>query len=295
VLVSFGTAIEDVLNSYVEYLRSASPANVNRFEGTRAKDRESALAEAIVFSMLQAKGLRPEIHDKVGTGGPDFLCCGTGRIFRPRPEDEFLVEATCLNQDAVSTRSNLPKQPSQRIGGGAFGMLTQNICNKAKDKDRQANNCGMPVVLAIVSSHFGAGLVMDSTAAELVFASEPYFRVPLERPADPANYTDLNNSVFIKPGPHGTIIPCRQNLSAILLIGVYGSHSEVFGILHPEPCYSLNIKFFPDVPFVRLAQWPIVDGKIIPEWVVAYPTGHRVVHSAVHLSGGKPNSASAPR
>jgi len=285
VFVGFGKCdIEGVLNSYAEFLRSANPANASRFDATLARDRESALAEAIVFNILQTKGLRPEIHDKVGTGGPDFLYCGTR--FKPRPEDQFLVEATCLNQDAVSKRTHIPKEPSQGIGGGAVGMLTKNICNKAKDKDRQVSDCTMPGVLAIVSSHFGAMLVMDSHAAELTFASEPYFRVPIGGPADPANYTALNNSVFIKPGPNGTIIPCRQSLSAILLIAVYGSHSEVFGILHPEPAYPLNIRLFPDVPFVRLAQWPIVDGKIAPEWVVGRPSGHRVDHFAARSSNG---------
>jgi hypothetical protein len=278
------TDIEGVINAYAGFLRLANPANANRFDATRARARESALAEAIVFSILQTKGLQPEIHDKVGTGGPDFLCCGTRSIFKPRTEDRFFVEATCIDQDALSSRTHLPKEPPQGISGGAVGMVTTNICNKAKDKDRQVTDCTMPVVLAIVSSHFGATVVMDRMAAELAFVPEPYFRVPIGGLADPANYTDLNNSVFIKPGPDGTIIPCRQSLSAILLIAVYGRHSEVFGILHPEPAYPLNIRLFPDVPFVRLAQWPIVDGKIILEWVVGCPSAHSVDHFAVHSS-----------
>jgi hypothetical protein len=78
-------------------------------------------------------------------------------------------------------------------------------------------------------------------------------------------------------------VACRKSISAILHVAVYGNKSEVWGILHPEPAWTLNIAFLPNLPFVRIAQWPVVDGKISTEWVVASPSGRSVFHFPVRL------------
>ena len=71
--------------------------------------------------------------------------------------------------------------------------------------------------------------------------------------------------------------------SAILLIGVHGRESVVYGILHPEAAYPFNQGFLPEVPFIRIAKWPIVDGKIWTEWVIANPPGKSVPHWKISL------------
>ena len=100
---------------------------------------------------------------------------------------------------------------------------------------------------------------------------------------DRNEYTDLSMSVFMKPGANGTILPARQSISAILLIGVHGRDSVVYGILHPEAAYPFNQGFLPKVPFIRIAKWPIVDGKIWTEWVIANPPGKTVPHWKISL------------
>ena len=62
------------------------------------------------------------------------------------------------------------------------------------------------------------------------------------------------------------------------LIAVYGDHSEVFGVLHPEPAYRLKIDCFSQVPFIRLSRWPITDGRITTEWVISHPDGFNAGH-----------------
>ena len=280
------TNIEGVLDSYSGYLHSGHPKNANRFDLARKLDREGAIAEAITFAMLQTMDLQPEIHEQVGIGGADFICCGSrGPLFKRSPEDRFVVEATSLSPDAVSNRSNIPNEVPEGIGGCAFGLLTQNICNKAKDKAPQLEGYAMPRVLAIASSHFGIAMLFDRGPAEWALVSDPHFRHEIgSKVADPSQYTDLDRSVFIKPGPEGSIIACRQSISAILLIAVYGNHSEVYGILHPEPAYPLNINLLSGLPFVRIGKWPITNGRITTEWVIGNPNGLNVRHFPARLA-----------
>jgi hypothetical protein len=45
----------------------------------------------------------------------------------------------------------------------------------------------------------------------------------------------------------------------------------------------------PEVPFIRIAKWPIVDGKIWTEWVIADPPGKTVPHLKISLPRPKLN------
>jgi hypothetical protein len=74
--------------------------------------------------------------------------------------------------------------------------------------------------------------------------SEPHWRHEIgSDTVDTAEYTDLESSLFIKPGPDGTIVPCRQSISAILVVAVYGGQSEIWGILHSEAAQPFNYAF----------------------------------------------------
>jgi hypothetical protein len=271
-------SIDDVLNSYSAFLHNEDQKTADRFDRNRKSDSEASIAEAITFQILQTIGAHPKIHDKVGTGGPDFQC-DASRFPQagPQPQNQFMVEATSLNQNAISERSQLSKDMPEGIHGGAYGLVTKNIFSKVSKKDKQFEDCSMPGVLTIVSSHLYSALLFDSNAAETAFVSGSYFKHEIgSAVTDPANYTDLKDSVFMKPGPDGSIIAYRQNISAILLISLYRDYSEIFGILHPEPKFPLNIGLFPNIPFIKLSQWPIVDGRIATEWVVGRPDGFRV-------------------
>jgi hypothetical protein len=64
-----------------------------------------------------------------------------------------------------------------------------------------------------------------------------------------------------------------------MLISVSGRDCDMWGILHPEAAYPFNIAVFSRVPFVRIAPWPIVDGRIFTEWVTTDPFGYSVQHA----------------
>lgn len=272
------------MDLYAEHLKANYPTHLTPFNQRRAQDREAALAEAIVFGMLKGFGVRPKINEVVGTGGADFICSANFGssilgLREPTPESMFIVEATSLDPDAVSRNTSIPNEAPEEISGGAFSLLTRSVFAKAKDKATQLAGYDMPRVLAIASSHEGVGAVFNSGAALNILVSDYHWRQDIgSNTFDPNRYINLANSVFVKPGPNGTIEAARKSISAILLVAVHGDQSIVHGILHPEPVKPLPIEFFPKVPFLRIAKWPILDGRIFTEWVIADPDGLKVYH-----------------
>jgi hypothetical protein len=294
--VSFGaTSPDGMLQSYSEYLRNVHPENAKRFDLLRISDREAAIAEAVVFGILQGFKVDPQIHDQPNSGGPDFICCAyRGPLAPRRPEDRFVVEATSLDPDAVTDRSHIANEVPEDISGGAFGLVTRNICNKAKAKATQLSNYPMPRVLAIASSHAGVAALFNNATAMWALVSEPHWRHEIgSDTVDTAEY--YRPSLFIKPGPDGTIIPCRQSISAILLVAVYGGQSEIWGILHPEAAQPFNYACLPDLPFVRIAEWPVRNGKILTEWVIADPQGYTAYQFPIQLPKPPRKSAAASK
>jgi hypothetical protein len=193
-------------------------------------------------------------------------------------QNEFVVEATAISQEAVTRRSGIPTEITGP-GGGAIGLLTRNFWRKAGSKIDQLKRHPMPRVLSIVSSHVGASVLINSATAFWAFTSEEFFRHEIGKAdADPNRYADLKNSVFLELTADEKIVPRRKEISAILLIAVDGAASTVFGMLHPEPEYPFNIEFLPDVPFLHVANWPAPDNRLRFLWAVAHPSGLNVRH-----------------
>jgi hypothetical protein len=272
--------LDDIVNWYSEHLRDTHPKNLARFEADRKRDYEVAVAEAVTFHVLTYRNVHPEVHEEVGTGGADFMCWASMNPFAKRaPQDEFVVEATAISQEAVTRSSRIPMEFEGGVGGGAIGLLTKNLWNKATKKNRQLQGYAMPRVLSIVSSHVGASVLINSATALWALTSGEFFIHEIGKDkADPNRYADLENSLFMELTDDGKIVPRRKEISAILLIAVDGAASTVFGILNPEPEYPFNIEFLPDVPFLHVANWPAPDDRLRFLWAVAHPSGLNVRH-----------------
>jgi hypothetical protein len=271
--------LDDIVDWYSDHLRVNHPKNLARFEADRERGYEAAVAEAITFHVLSCRNVHPEVHEEVGTGGADFICRASMNPFAKRtPQNEFVVEATAISQEAVTRRSGIPTEITG-LGGGAIGLLTPNFWRKAQRKCEQLKQYRMPRVLSIVSSHVGASALINSATAFWAFTSEEFFRHEIGKAAaDPNRYADLKNSLFLELTDDGKIVPRRQEISAILLIAVDGAASTVFGVLHPEPEYPFSIEFLPDVPFLHIANWPAPDNRLRLLWAVAHPSGLNVRH-----------------
>jgi hypothetical protein len=273
---SVNNSIEEVVQAHAEYLSLNHPAFSSKFEKLLLADREAAIGEATVFSLLKTYfRARPEPADVPGTGGVDFIC------HRGRPE-EFVVEVTSLKPEAVAAQSGIPAEIEDGAGG-PFKMTTDQLFSTVRSKADQLSGYPCPRVLAITSTHHAASFLLGPSGAEFLLTSEPAITYPLAGTGGPVTMTtNLRRSVFFGPGPAGNqIVPRRQSVSAVLLLALDELRSNMVGLLHPVPARRLNLEPFRDVPFLRLREWPIVDGAIRTEWVISSPESRHFPHAPV--------------
>jgi len=273
-----GVSINDVVDSYWIFLaRNHYDAHLERFRRRLSSDAKAAAeAEAIVFSFLWSAKLSPDVFEDPSKGGPDFHC-------RPCKTEGFLVEVTSLESGAVARRSNLPETITGS-GGGAFGLITPLLRGKATAKATQFGNAPLPRVLAIACSHAFSGILMDRLAAENLLVSDYMISVPFREPSKPAiQVTDLRRSVFFHWDKFtGKIVPCRQSISALLLVAISGIQADVVGILHPEPSIAFAPALFPQVPYLKVKNWPVVDERIELEWSIGGDGSATFLHERIH-------------
>src|ERR1700692_1609038 len=127
---SVNNSLEEVLQAHADYLRAEHPAYYDKFVSLVKADREAAMGEATVFSLLRTYfRAEPQPADEPGKGGVDFLC-------RKGTPDEFVVEVTSLKPEAVAAQSDIPASidDSER---GAFRMTTNQLFSTVKEKAHQ--------------------------------------------------------------------------------------------------------------------------------------------------------------
>jgi hypothetical protein len=157
-------------------------------------------------------------------------------------------------------------------GSGAYGLITEKLLAVAKNKATQLAGHTLPGVLAITSDYDFAGLLLDRTAAEYLMTSAPSINVPLS--GEPS-YTsvDLRHAVFcrlselVSASQEPMIFPCRQSISAILLITIHPRESRIVGLLHPAASYPFNPNWFRSVPYLKFKQWPLAR-RAETEWIL---------------------------
>ena len=267
--------IGDILLSYEDYLALVNPAAHALFVSRKKSDAEGARVEAITFAMLRTNGYNPDLKEDTSSGGVDFVC-------NPNSREEFVVEATHLEDDAIERVSGMKNE----ISSGRFSFVTSLLRQKASAKAKQLSNYRCPRVLVIGSTHTMAPLLFDHMAVEWLSSSEPAISVPIGEP-DPnvSEVTDLKESLFFRPDGKGGIEPCRQSISAVLL-SMIGRDGEciVYGALHPDAARPLPTNRLRDIPFARVHPWPPKDGLIQVEWVVSSPTACRMQVDPVTLT-----------
>ena len=227
---------DDITDSLVECIRAESPTNLKPFQDRRRKDPEAAIAEAVVFGMLQQLRLNPIIADQPSIGGGDFLCTYRPIVFSDEGSWQLIVEATTLEPTAVEKNSGWRNEVPDVITGGPFSMITKRITARASSKVPQLSKHAMPRVLAIVSSHIGADALLSSTlAAESILISDRNVSSPIGG-GNVSVITDLAASAFLKGDPtSGKISAQRPTISAVLMTSVAGDRSSVLGISIPSP------------------------------------------------------------
>jgi hypothetical protein len=267
-LSTASVSVDEIVDSYWTFLaRNHYDGHLKRFKDRLNSDARAAEAEAVVFSVLWSSKLHPDVFEDNSAGGPDFRC-------EPLPGDSFLVEVKSLDSEAVSVRSTLPMSV-EGPGGQAFSLITEKLCSAAQSKASQLGGRGMPGILAITSSHDFAGLLLDRGAAEYLMTSAPHFGVPLGSTGKAGHWeTDLRHAVFCQPAAlldasgNQRFVTRYRSIAAILLVTIGVGGTEVIGLLHPDAAHPFNPQWFPDVPYVRFAQWPLTGSNIGTEWIL---------------------------
>ncbi len=233
-----GASIDEVVDSYWVFLvRNKYEAHLQRFKQRLKSDLGAAQSEAVVFSLLWSSKINPDIFEDVSSGGPDFCC-------QPDARRRFVVEVTSLESRAVARRSKLPER-IDGPGGGAFGMITTALRSAAAAKAAQLANYSCPRVLAITSSHAFATILMGRYAARNLLLSDQMISYRIGDMSDPGSeITDLRKSAFLRIDESSKVIPCRQSISAILLIAILcesGSSSRTLASRAPGRFRTLAV------------------------------------------------------
>jgi hypothetical protein len=114
-----------------------------------------------------------------------------------------------------------------------------------------------------------------------MLTSDTKIEVPINKPISKVGLaTDLKDSVFFRL-KNGVLESCRRSISAIFLVHIQADKCGMFGILHPDPAYQFPISLFPELPFIRLKNWPPENNQIETEWVIDSPPRAAFFHQTV--------------
>jgi len=259
--------IDEVLKSYKTFLSVKYPPHLVELKKREVSNSDGVKLEAAMFSVARHYRLTPKISEIIGEGGVDFLCSSD--------KYKFLLEVTHLDSASIEEKSGMANKLSTE--GRAISMITNLLRSKASNKATQLSGHLVPRVLCIGASHIGSPIFMGKEAAEWLMTSDTKISVSIGKPnAEPKLITGLEKSVFFRFDSKGKIEPCRQSISAILLVILDANSCLIKGLLHPAPAIPFDISLFPDIHFLKVANWPCSEGQIITEWIIHCPPTKRV-------------------
>jgi hypothetical protein len=263
----------DVIESYKLFFEVKYPGHFQTYCNRSKNKPESAKAEAVTFSFMRSTFVDVTLAEDISTGGVDFLCKSN--------EVEFIIEVTCLEAEAVAAQSGWKNEVAENGAGGSFGMITHMLRTKASSIATQLSGHDSPRILSITCEHVAADVLLIPHGAETFLTSDIKIEVPIGKAiADVKLITDLKDSIFFR-SQNGQLESCRRSISAIVLFSIFADKSLIIGILHPDPAYSLPIKLFPSIPFLRMKKWPPENNMIEIEWVIYKPKPQEFSHRKV--------------
>jgi len=255
-------SIDEIVDSYKTYLEVKHADHHSKYVKRKKYNSESARAEAVLFALLRQLTDSTTVHEDPSTGGPDFLC--------KKEHMSFLVEVTSMKTTTVEQASGLKNTPSQ--GATSFSLITHVLRNTASNKAFQLSGFEVPRILAVTTEHIDGSVLFGPGAAKILLTGETKISYPIDSPESSTQViTNLNDSIFFRFRKNGSVEPCRQSISVILLVHILGCSCWIVGILHPEPAVAFDIKLLPEIPFLRIANWPFLNTAINLEWVISAP------------------------
>jgi len=274
-------SVSKVVESYKTFLKAKYPTLYSAYCSRLTSNSEGARGEAILFSLLRSHFDEVRIEEDPSAGGADFRVASG--------EFEFITEVSCLQSESVASQSGMKNEVEDGTVR-CFRMITHKLRTKVSNKAAQVSRYPVPRVVAITCEHIVSDFLLGPLGAERLMSSEAKIAVPIgdEPPDNIRSVTDLKDSVFFRFN-NGAVEPCRQSVSAVLLVSIFPDKSLIVGLLHPDPQYPFQISVLPSVPFLRLKKWPPKNKTIEMEWVISRPRAAKFYHREVAFMGNEFN------
>lgn len=272
-------SLEKVVSGYSDYLAVKYTDHFKQFETLRKTAPEAAASEAILFSVFKSEKYDVTIGEIPGKGGVDFLV--------ESPFGPFIVEVTALKDSVVEKASGLPLNEDRpgSIKARSFSLITDHLKGKAGSKARQVSGHPVPRLVAICSTHTGAGILLGPRAAEELMTGSTLLSQNLMDPSEKLSIiTYLKNSVFFRLSNNEDLEPCRQSISCILLVQITGTDSRFLGLIHPEPAVEFHNRLIPCIPFCCFRSWPLESNELDVQWLIQRPEATHIPHVPPELS-----------
>lgn len=264
--------VDKLYEDYKSHLQKESPKHLEKLIRLENGNIAGARAEAVTYYFLRSFRCQVENFDHPSKGGPDFKC--------RKQSFEFLVEVTSLNSESVVEHSGVVNEIPDKIYASACKKINNLIFRKAINKTKQLSKYSeFPRILVITTEHVHGSILFDSTTSELLLTGNYKIQVEVGKTiTHTRNITDLDTAVFFRKNTKtGKIESCRRSISAILLIQIYDNECCTLGILNPDPKVVFHYQLLPNIPFLRVNPWPIIDNKIFTEWVIEHPQPNNFV------------------
>jgi len=214
--------LDEAVEAHEEYLRNFPSFHLRNFRRQRLNDEESAKGEAAARIFLKDCRLDVEPAESKKNGGLDYRCWR--KPLEKRTGPQLLAEITSLRSDAVQDKSGWPETAS------AFSLITEQIQKKTDSKIPQIRkNASEGTVLIVTTVHPAGHVLMHGLPAKIL--------------------SEASQELFIE----------WKEISGVILLALHWKSYQALGILNPFANVELDLRYFPDVPFVLKERWVISD------------------------------------
>ena len=261
-----GKTVCDLLDEYKGFLETYHSERCKSFDKLCCTEPEAARAEAVVFSFFKWNGYDIQVEETGNEGGVDFRA--------QKENTEFVIEVTSILRETFAEHSGVPENPWASGRGVHVGDydIAHLIRSEASGKADQMSGYDCPRILVIACEHVEYQTYLKKSE-DVGFGADMFLTSPqvLGLPnLDDVTY--LDDSLFIR-FQNGSIVFCRESISAVLLFYISKFHAETTGLLHPKPVCDFSIRLLPSVPFVEVLVPRIEDysagnsSKLKTRWI----------------------------
>jgi hypothetical protein len=257
-----------MISAYSNAIHTLSPRAAAKYgKRLQGNSAEGALAEAVVFRLLNRIGGSVSIADIKGTSTDLRWLLGGGCCE---------IEVTALERSTVTRHSGIGEE--YRQGAGSFSPLGNKLLEKAIEKMKQLGRNAAPSILVIVSGHPWARTLLGAQAAVDLLLGEQVLRFDIDSSSQATSLvTTLRGSAFYQSSDGHTVESMRPVPSAILLLPYSGETAWPICILNPHQTFPLPDCFVEPFPALHAIRHESGEGAIEFEIV------HQLREVAVHL------------